>query len=290
MGRTQIAACLIACLAAIGCSRSRAIVVGSKNFTEQVLLGEIIAQQLERRLDIPIERRLNLGGTLLAHQALMTGDIDLYPEYTGTALTNILKMPPSADRARVLETVRSEYRRRWGEEWIAPLGFNNSFAMIIRGEDARRNKYQTLSEAARRKDGWRLGAGYEFLQRADGLPGLLKTYGLPMRDAPKTMDLGLLYTALLQRQVDMVAASATDGPISALDVAILSDDKAYFPPYECAVVVRQSALGANPRLRPALEELQGKLPDAVMRKLNFEVDGKHRSVVDVSREFLGGLR
>ena len=241
MDRTQIVACVIVVLWAggiLGCTKERPITVGSKNFTEQVILGEIVAQHLEHRLGRHVDRQLNLGGTLLVHQALVNGDIDLYPEYTGTALTTILKLPPTSDPAASMALVRAEYQTRFGVEWMDPLGFNNTFAMVIRGEDARKNKIATLSDAARYSPGWSLGMGYEFQQRSDGLAGLLKTYDLPIQGSPKTMDLGLLYKALEQRQVSMVAGNATDGQLSVLDVMVLQDDKRYFPPYDCAFVVR----------------------------------------------------
>src|SRR6266852_5414091 len=171
MGRAKIIAGLIALTRGCGGSRSRPIVVGSKNFTEQLILGEIMAQQLERRLGQKVERKLNLGGTLLAHQALVNGEIDVYPEYTGTALTAVLKLPPLSDPARVLDQVRAEYRKRWQLEWLAPLGFNNSFAIVIHGDEARRGPLRTLTEAARRKTDWAMGAGYEFLERPDGFRG-----------------------------------------------------------------------------------------------------------------------
>jgi len=286
MDRTKIIAGLIAALIAGGCARSHAIVVGSKNFTEQLVLGEIIAQQLERRLGEKVERKLNLGGTLLAHQALVSGEIDLYPEYTGTAITTILKLPPSSDAGQVMGAVRAEYQKRWQLEWLQPFGFNNSFAMVIRGEDARRNHFETLSAAARRKTDWVLGMGYEFMQRPDGFAGLVKTYGLKIQGQVKTMDLGLLYRALEQQQVDMVAANATDGMLSVLDLRILADDRHYFPPYEAAPVVRAAVLSSHPRMREALDELAGKLTDQTMRRLNYELDGRHRSLAEVAREFL----
>jgi len=289
MAGTKIVAGLIAALLAGGCSRSRStIVVGSKNFTEQLVLGEILAQQLERKLGQKVERKLNLGGTLLAHQALVNGEIDLYPEYTGTALTAILKLPPSSDPAGVLREVRSAYETRWHLEWLEPFGFNNSFAMVIQGEDARRGGIHTLSEAARSKTDWVMGVGYEFLQRPDGFHGLVKSYGLQIKGQVKTMDLGLLYRALDQRQVDMIAASATDGMLSVLDVKVLDDDKHYFPPYEAAPVVRADALSRHSGMREALNELAGKLTDRAMQKLNYELDGKHRPLAEVAREFLDG--
>jgi len=290
MGGTKALACLslASLLAVAACSRQPRIVVGSKNFTEQVLLGEILAQQVERRLHVRVEHKLDLGGTLLTHEALVKGSIDLYPEYTGTALTAILKQPPTADAAAALERVRNAYRRQWHLAWLDPLGFNNTFAMIVRGETARDGGIRTLSDAARRR-AWRLGAGYEFQSRADGLSGLLRAYGMRLDGKPVAMDLGLLYRALASRKVDMIAANSTDGLAAALDVKILDDDRHYFPPYQCAVVVREDALERFPRLASALEELSGRLPDETIRTLNYEVDGKHRSVVRVAAEFLKNL-
>jgi glycine betaine/choline ABC-type transport system substrate-binding protein len=289
MGRTQIVACLIVGLWAagiVGCTKERPITVGSKNFTEQVILGEIVAQHLEHRLGRHVDRQLNLGGTLLVHQALMNGDIDLYPEYTGTALATVLKLPPAHEPAAAMALVRSEYHARFGVEWMDPLGFNNTFAMVIRGKDAQKNKIATLSDAASYNPGWNLGVGYEFQQRSDGLAGLIKTYNLPNLGSPKTMDLGLLYKALEQRQVSMVAGNATDGQLSVLDVLVLLDDKRYFPPYDCALVVRRQSLEANPPLRQALTEMAGLFTDLTMRKLNYQVDGAHRPVREVAEQFL----
>ena len=269
-----------------GCSKERPIIVGSKNFTEQVILGEILAQHVEHRLQTKVDRRLNLGGTLLAHQALVHGDIDLYPEYTGTALTSILKLPPSSDPRHVFEQVKSEYQRRFRIDWLEALGFNNTFAMVVRGDTARRGRMNTISDAATHPPGLALGVWYEFQQRPDGLTGLLKAYGLPLKGSVRTMDLGLIYKALEQKQVDMVAGNATDGSLSVLDVKVLQDDKRYFPPYEAAIVARTGILEARPSLREALAELSGKFTDAVMQNLNYKVDGQHRPVREVARDFL----
>jgi osmoprotectant transport system substrate-binding protein len=295
MGRTEIVACLIVGLwtvGIIGCTREHPITVGSKNFTEQVILGEIVAQHLEHRLGRSVNRTLNLGGTMLAHQALVRGEIDLYPEYTGTALTTILKLPSTNDPAAAIALVRGEYQARFGLEWLDPLGFNNTFAMVIRGGDARKNTIATLSDAARFSPGWTLGVGYEFQQRPDGLAGLLKTYNLPVHGSPNTMDLGLLYKALEQGQVSMVAGSATDGQLSVLDAVVLQDDQHYFPPYDCGLVVRAAMLKENPSLQQALVELAGRFSDVTMRKLNYQVDGEHRAVREVAEQFLRevGLR
>jgi len=280
MDRAKIVACVMLLLS-VGCGRPARIVVASKNFTEQVLLGELLAQQIERRLGVQVERRLNLGGTMLAHEALTRGDIDLYPEYTGTALTAVLKQAPMKDPSAALAAVRAAYESQWKLAWLAPLGFNDTFAMIVN----RGAGMATLSEAAA-KQAWRMGIGYEFQQRPDGLDGLVKTYALRLAAPPVTMDLGLLYAALQGGKVDMIAANSTDGLASALDVKILDDDRHYFPPYECAVVVRDDSLARYPKLRGALEELSGKIPDADMRKLNYEVDGKHRAAAEVAADWL----
>ena len=283
MDRKAVVACLS--LLAVSCGSRNAIVVGSKNFTEQVLLGEILAQQIERALKVPVVRKLDLGGTMLAHQALAQGSLDLYPEYTGTALTEVLKQPIMRESQAVLDVVREQYQRQWQLAWLAPFGFNNTFAMIVRRDAG----VSTLSAAAHAQV-WRLGMGYEFRQRPDGLDGLLKTYNLRLAGAPVEMDLGLLYSALQNRKVDLIAANSTDGLISALPVSALDDDRHYFPPYQCAVVVREPALARYPRLRPVLEELSGKISDATMRQLNYEVDGKHRRAAEVAEEFLRGLQ
>jgi glycine betaine/choline ABC-type transport system substrate-binding protein len=268
------------------CSRQATIRVGSKNFTEQVLLGEIIAQRLENHLlGVHVERSLNLGGTLLAHQALLAQQIDLYPEYTGTAFTNVLKLSGVKDAAVVLERVRAAYSGM-RIEWLDPLGFNNTFAMAVRGADARERHLATLSDAAADRKGFILGAGYEFLQRPDGYGTLNQAYPIDWTSPPKSMDLGLLYTALTQNKVSMVAGSATDGMLSALDIKVLNDDKQAFPPYQACIAVRSDTLAAYPELRSALAQLSGKFSTESMQKLNYEVDGKHRQVREVAREFL----
>jgi len=289
MGGEKIVAGLIAAAGAhwvLGCSRERLLTVGSKNFTEQVILGEIVAQHVSLRLSERVDRKLNLGGTLLAHQALVKGDLDLYPEYTGTALTAVLKRRLSSDPAAVLAKVKAEYLSRFKIHWLDPLGFNNTFAMVIRGEDARKYQIETLSDAATHANGWTLGVGYEFQQRPDGLAGLLRTYKLPLKRSPRSMDLGLLYRALEQKQVDMVAASATDGLLSVLDVKVLKDDKRYFPPYQASLAVRADALAKHPPLKRALEQLSGLFSNEIMRTLNYQVDGKHRPVSEVAMTFL----
>jgi osmoprotectant transport system substrate-binding protein len=291
MDRTKTIAFLIApvlaALGCVGCSKPPAVVVGSKNLTEQALLGELIAQQIERKLHVKVQRKLNLGGTLLAHRALISGEIDLYPEYTGTALTAVLKQHPMDDPGSVLNAVRALYRSEWKVDWLDPLGFNNTFAIVVTGKEAREKHLKTLSDAAAAHP-WRMGVGYEFVGRPDGLDGLLSTYGFHMAAPPVSMDLGLLYSALKGGQVDMIAASATDGQIAKMDVTVLEDDKHYFPPYQCAVVIREAAEERVPGLRAALQELSGKISDEKMRKLNYAVDVEHRPEWKVAGEFLDG--
>ena len=285
MGRTTILCGLIAVLLT-GCGVRQHIVVGSKNFTEQLILGEIIAQHIEARLAMPVERKLDLGGTLLAHQALLAGDIDMYPEYTGTAFTNVMKRSGVTDPAVVLEQVRAEYSSGFHLDWLDPLGFDDSFAMSVRGEDARGRHLQTLSDAAADPKGFVLGAGYEFLTRPDAYGALNRAYSIKWNAPPVSMDLGLLYQALEHKQVSMAAGNSTDGLLNKLDVTVLKDDKHVFPPYQACIVVRQETLAAYPTLRSILAELSGKISDTEMRNMNYAVDAEHRPARDVAKEFL----
>jgi osmoprotectant transport system substrate-binding protein len=260
-------------------------VIGAKNFTEQVILGELLAQEIEAHSHLKVERRFYLAGSYICHQALVSGRIDAYVEYTGTALTAILKQPVDRNPESVFNTVRSQYASRYHVTVANPLGFENTFAMVIRGDDAARLQVRTLSEAARYTPQWKLGVGYEFEQRPDGLPGLSAAYGLHFDGAPRTMDLGLLYRALTAHQVDMIAASSTDGPIQALHLTSLADDRHYFPPYQAVPLVRDEALARWPEMRAALQALAGRITAVDMRGMNEAVDGEHRDVVEVVREF-----
>jgi osmoprotectant transport system substrate-binding protein len=277
---------LIALLTACGPSRQNRIVVGSKNFTEQLILAEIIAQQIEAKTHLPVERRFYLAGTFICQQAILAGRIDIYPEYTGTALTAVLKEKPSADREQVYNQVKTEYEKRFNLTLGPTFGFNDTFAIEIRGEDARRLGLKTILQAAPYAPQWRAGFGYEFMERPDGYKGLAATYGLHFADSPRIMDLGLLTRALKDKQVDLIAGNTTDGLIPALDLFVLEDDKHYFPPYEAVPIIRQDTLARHPELTPALDELAGKISDAEMRQLNYAVDGQHRDVKQVVREFL----
>ncbi len=277
---------LVAMLAACGPPRADRIVVGSKNFTEQLVLGEIIAQQIENKTHLPVERRFYLAGSYICHQAILGGRIDIYPEYTGTALTAILKEPPSSDKEKVYNEVKTEYAKRFNLEVGQTFGFNDTFAMEIRGEDARRLGLKTISEAAAYTPKWRAGFGYEFMERPDGYKGLAATYGLRFAESPRIMDLGLLARALKEKQVDLAAGNTTDGLIPALDLFVLEDDKHYFPPYEAVPIIRKEMLAHHPEVLKALNELANKISDDEMRQLNYAVDGQHRDVKEVVREFL----
>lgn len=278
-----VAFCAFLC----GCAppRPNHPVIGAKNFTEQVVLGELLAQEIEAKSNLKVERRFYLAGSYICQQAMLAGRIDGYVEYTGTALTAILKQPLDRDPERVLQTVRNLYQSRDHITVGPPLGFENTFAMVIRGDDARRLHLATLSQAAQYTPQWRLGVGYEFEQRPDGLPGLSAAYGLKFAGPPRTMDLGLLYRALEAHQVDMIAANSTDGPIQALGLTALEDDRHYFPPYQAVPLVRDEALERWPQIRSALDMLGGKISANEMRAMNEAVDGQHRDPVEVVREF-----
>jgi osmoprotectant transport system substrate-binding protein len=282
----------IFCALAVSClpPRQNRIIVGSKNFTEQAVLGELIAQQLEARTHLAVERRFYLAGTYICHQAILAGRIDVYAEYTGTALTAILKESPRGNPQDVYAKVQEEYAQRFNLAVGKPLGFNNTFAMVIRGDEARRLHLHTLSEAAKYAPQWRAGVGYEFSERPDGYQGLVRTYGLRFAAPPRIMDLGLLYRALQQKRVDIVAGNATDGLIAALGLAVLEDDRHYFPPYQAVPIIRRQVLAQHPETGKALDELAGKITENDMRRMNYAVDGEHRDPKEVAAEFLRSLQ
>ena len=270
-----------------GCSKppQTKITIGSKFFTEQVVLAELLAQHIEARTGIPVIRKTNLGGTLLVHKALLAGELDLYVEYTGTALTAVLNEAPHGDSNTVYNRVKQLYSDRFHLEVTEPLGFENTFAMVIRGEDAQKLHLQKISDIVPLAPKWRAGVGYEFLERPDGFPGLTQNYGLHFAESPKVMDLGLIYRALIDHQVDIVAGNSTDGLIDALGLVALADDRHYFPPYDAVPVVRQSTLARFPQLHAALADLAGKLSASDIRRLNYAVDAQHQDAAAVIRQF-----
>lgn len=272
---------LLAC-----CQHRERIVVGSKNFTESDLLGEIVAQQIERRTGLRAERRFHLGGTFVCHQAITSGQIDLYVEYTGTAYTAVLKLPVLTDRDSLRRAVASEYAQRFDLVWGQPFGFNNSFAILVRRSDAERHGLRRISDLAALTPRWHAGFGYEFLERADGFPGLARRYGLRFAAPPTAMDLGLTYRALADGKVDVIAGNSTDGQIAALGLVALDDDRGYFPPYQAAPVIRRQTLAAHPMLVATLAELGGRISDAEMRRLNALADVEHRDIAIIARAWL----
>lgn len=267
-------------------SHSDRVVVGSKSFTESFILAELIAQQIEAHTQLKVERRFYLAGTYICQQAMLAGRIDIYPEYTGTALTAILKEKESGDKEQVYQRVKGEYEQRFGLTLGPEFGFNDTFAMEIRGEDARRLNITTLSEAAKYTPQWRAGFGYEFMERPDGYRGMAATYGLSFKEQPRIMDLGLLARALKDRQIDFAGGNATDGMIPAFDLFALADDRHYFPPYEAVPVIREQTLREHPELGQALAGLRNTISDAEMQRMNYAVVGQHRDTKDVVREFL----
>jgi osmoprotectant transport system permease protein len=271
------------------CSRADRIVVGSKNFTEQVILGEMVAQQIERKTHLSVDRRLNLGGTLVCHDALVAGQIDTYVEYTGTGLTAILKEPPVREPGIAYQKVKDAYKARFAIEWSEPFGFNDTFAIIVRKTDAQQFNLKTISDAAPHTASWVAGFFYEFIEREDGYPGLVKTYDLRFPSAPRVMDLGLTYKAVANHQVDFIAGNSTDGLISALGLVVLEDDKHYFPPYDAVPLIRDSVVTKHPEVREALRALGGKISEDQMRRMNYAVDGDHKDVKEVVKDFLASV-
>jgi glycine betaine/choline ABC-type transport system substrate-binding protein len=272
--------------ASVGCGRSDRIVVGAKNFTESDLLAEIVAQQIERRTGLSVDRKLHLGGTFVCHEAITAGQIDLYVEYTGTAFTAVLKHQPGPAADSVRRLVADQYASQWQLVWLEPFGFDNTFAMTVRQADAGRYGLTRISDLASVAPRWKAGFGYEFLERADGFAGLARVYGLRFAAPPLAMDLGLTYRALADGKVDVIAGNSTDGQIDALQLAVLQDDRHYFPPYQAAPVVRAAVLERHPEIRRALAELAGKIDDAEMRRLNARADVRHEDLRAIAQDWL----
>lgn len=262
------------------------IIVASKDFTEQDILGQLMAQVITAKTGLKVDLRPRLGGSFICQQAIVNGKIDAYVEYTGTAYTGILNQPPLSDPELVFQRLQAAYAQKFKLAVLPSLGFENTFAMIIRGADAQNHNIQTLSEAAAYTPGWRGGFGYEFMQRADGFPGLAKTYGLRFARPPQIMDLGLLYRAILQKQVDLIAGNSTDGQIPRLGLVVLKDDKHYFPPYQAVPIVRQATLQRYPQLQAAIASLAGQISASEMQRMNYLVEGELLDPKVVARQFL----
>ena len=277
---------LIPWLAGCGGGGPEPVIVGGKNFTEQDVLGELLATWIERTTDLPVRRRLHLGGTFVCHRALRGGEIDVYVEYTGTGLTAILERAPVQDADSVYRIVDRAYRERWGLDWTAPLGFENTFVILVRRATADSLGLETISDAAAHAGDWTPGFGYEFTEREDGFPGLVETYGLTFGGQPKAMELGLTYRALAAGRIDLTAGNSTDGQIDALDLAVLRDDRRYFPPYDAVPVVRGELLERHPELARSLERLGGRISTREMRRMNRAVDAGGRDYRRVARAWV----
>ncbi len=262
------------------------ITIASKDFTEQDILGEILAQQIENKTGLTVARKPRLGFTFICHQALLLGKIDAYIEYTGTAYTTVLKEKPIPDAQEIYRRLKQSYREKFNLAVLSPLGFENTFALIMRGEDAQRDQIRTLSQAAAQADKLRGGFGYEFVEREDGLPGLTQAYNLKFGQPPRQMSLDLLYRALVQKQVDLIAGNSTDGQIARLGLVILQDDKHYFPPYEAVPIVRAETLAKYPQVQDAIAQLAGRISAAEMQQLNYQVEGELQDVKAVVQSFL----
>lgn len=283
-----VAALLLICLLCASCSPSgqNRVVIGSKNFTESLILAEILAQQIESHTSLQVDRRFYLQGTLICHQAILAGRIDMYPEYTGTAVTAILKQKPTGDEQAVYQQLKSEYERRFHLTLGPTFGFNDTFAIQIRAEDARRLHLRTISDAVPYASQWHAGFGYEFMERPDGYHGLVAAYGLHFNGPPRVMDLGLLARALHSHEIDLAAGNKTDGLIPALDLFVLEDNLNYFPRYDAVPVIRQETLEQHPEISNAIDLLRNQITDEQMQKLNYAVDGQHQDVRKVVQEFL----
>lgn len=279
-----VLSCVLLALTACDAPHGSRLVIGAKNFTEQVLLGELLAQEVEASGE-KVDRRFYLAGSYIAHQALVAGRIDAYVEYTGTALTSILKQPLDHDPKRVFDTVRHIYGDKYQVAVQPSLGFENTFAIVLRQADAEKLNLTRLDDLAPAAPQLRLGVGYEFEERPDGLRGMEEAYSLHFKGEPRVMDLGLLYRALGQRQVDIVSGNSTDGAITGMNLRVLVDDRHYFPPYQAVPLVRKDALHEHPNLQASLDRLTGKVSQAEMQTMNQAVEGEHRDPADVIRDF-----
>jgi glycine betaine/choline ABC-type transport system substrate-binding protein len=263
----------------------RIIRIATKNFTEQLILGEMMAQLIETKTDLIVERRFNLGGTMICHGALVNGEIDLYAEYTGTGLTAILKHPVISDPEEALNHVTKAYHERFDAQWLKPFGFNNTYAIAVRETDAKKNKWNRISDLGNTAIELRAGFTAEFAERPDGYPGLRQIYGLQFGEV-RDFDPALMYEAIAKGKVDVICAFATDARIAAYNLKPLKDDRNFFPPYHAAPVIREEIMKTHPKLGDVLSLFGGLIDNATMQRLNFEVDGKKRRTAEVVEEFL----
>jgi glycine betaine/choline ABC-type transport system substrate-binding protein len=259
--------------------------IGSKNFTEQFILAEIMAQMIENRTTLNVERIFNLGGTMICHNALVNGEIDLYAEYTGTALTAIMKREVVTDPDQAYQSVSRHYLKNYQLKWLQPFGFNNTYALTLRGSDARENGWTKISDLVTTSARLKAGFTAEFTERPDGYPGLKDSYGLAFQSV-KDMDPALMYKAIAEMEVDVICAFSTDGRIKAYDLYPLEDDRHFFPPYSAAPVIRLDTAHRYPEVEEALNQLAGIIDNRIMQHLNYAVDETDKSPEAVARKFL----
>ncbi|WP_267383810.1 glycine betaine ABC transporter substrate-binding protein [Cyanobacterium sp. uoEpiScrs1] len=270
----------------LGNQGSNTIVIGAKNFTESLILGEFLAQNIEKTTNLKVERRFNLGGTFICHEAVKNRKIDGYVEYSGTAFTAILAQKPISDSQKVYQQVKAAYNDKFNLEVMPSLGFKNTYAVLIRQQDAEKYNIRTISEVSKYTPQWQAGFDHEFLAREDGYLGLAKTYNLNFHLPPNVMDLGLIYRVLANKKVDLVAGNSTDGSIPILKLTMLEDDKNYFPPYEAIPVFNKETLQQYPQIKTVVQQLAGKISTSAMQQLNYQVDYSRKSVTEVVNNFL----
>lgn len=270
-----------------GAQEKPTIVVGSKGFTEQLILGNIVALIMENG-GFKVDRKIGLGGTVICHEAIVRGDINVYVEYTGTGLTTILKKPVMKDPEEVYQVVKKDYEEKFKLTWLKPWGFNNTYCIVMRKDDAERLKVRKVSDLKPLAKDLVFGATIEFMARPDGVPGLTKHYGITFKEQ-KGMDPGLVYKAIAEKQVDVISGFATDGRIPAFNLVVLEDDLKFFPPYYAAPVVRMDLLAKTPQVADILNKLTGRIGDATMATLNYTVDGKKVEAEVVARDYLKNI-
>lgn len=261
------------------------IVVGSLNFNEQLILGNMLSTLIEENTDLKVERKLNLGGSSVAFSAIKADEIDMYVEYTGTALVSFMKQPAQSDADKVYNTVSDHFNKNYGITWLKPLGFNNTYTLAVRKDTASKYKLETFSDLANVADQLRLGCTIMFSNREDGYLGLKRDYNMNFKEV-SPVDGGLRYTSLNSNKTDVIDAFSTDGLLRAFDLKVLKDDKNFFPPYYAAPIVRNEVLEKHPELEELLNKLEGKLDDEKMRELNYKVDKLSEDPKKVAEDFL----
>ncbi|MDK2897691.1 MAG: osmoprotectant transport system substrate-binding protein opuBD [Candidatus Atribacteria bacterium] len=271
-------------------AQDNSVVVSNKPFTESYILAEIIIQLLENETDLKIEHRIIEGGTTsILHPAIVNGEIDIYPEYTGTAWQEVLKQEEMiSDPIELYYKVAEEYQQRFDLTWLPLFGFNNTFTLAVKAELAQKENLKTFSDLALVSEKYIFGAEPDFFEREDGFDNLAKTYGFNFKSV-KEMAIALKYPAILSGEVDVINSFSTDGLLRRYNLVILEDDKHFFPSYYCAPVIRTEIIEAHPEIIEAFKKIEGKISDATMTELNFLVDEKRMEPKEVARQFLESI-